>query len=277
MIWVAKASILSLSLLISLSLLTWVFPLYSRFGERPAKKGSKTVRPEDIQKQYLRVFIDRYLLYNLYLFLALCFLISPVASFAGNKTNTGDELVSLTAKDEPLGYVLKKISMATGYEIVLDHNWQNYLVSVTLDEVPLDKALKRILKDLNNVIVYVSRKKIKIIIYDKMSPERGSPAPSNEKAFIPPGRSFRHPEPGLPGSQAIEREEAPPGTSAVSGGESETGVSDNDDTQNKTPENLKTKTDKGAQKNLENKSSKRRLEQNNPNESSSGEEPESSQ
>jgi hypothetical protein len=241
------------------------------------KKGSKRVMQGDIRKRCCSVFFNQFIAVSFYLFITILVWMSSIASLAGNKTSASDELISLTAKDEPLGYVLKKISMATGYEIDLDHKWQNYLVSVTLDEVPLDKGLKRILKDLNNAIVYVSGKKIKIIIYDKISPEGGTSAPSNEKAFIPPGRSLRPPEPGVPDSQALEREEATPDASGVSGGESEPGGSDSDQTPNKTPGNFKAKTDKGAQKNLENKSSGRRSEQNGSNESSAGEEPESSQ
>jgi hypothetical protein len=217
------------------------------------------VKPEDIRKRYLSIFFDQSIAFKIYLFLAFLFLMSSIASLAGNKTNTGDELISLTAKDEPLGDVLNKISRATGYEIDLDHDWRDYLVSVTLEKVPLHKGLKRILKDLNNVIVYVSSKKIKIIIYDKISPDRGSSAPSNpnERPLISPNRSYRPPAPGIPDSQAIEKEEVPSENPAASGEESE--------------------TDKRTPTNLENKSSKRRSEQNSQSESSSGEDTDSSQ
>jgi|GEM_PF-4106502 len=217
------------------------------------------VKPEDIRKRYLSIFFDQSIAFKIYLFLAFLFLMSSIASLAGNKTNTGDELISLTAKDEPLGDVLNKISRATGYEIDLDHDWRDYLVSVTLEKVPLHKGLKRILKDLNNVIVYVSSKKIKIIIYDKISPDRGSSAPSNpnERPLISPNRSYRPPAPGIPDSQAIEKEEAPSENPAASG--------------------EKLETDKRTPTNLEDKSSKRRSEQNKQSESSSGEDTDSSQ
>jgi hypothetical protein len=231
------------------------------------------VKPEDIRKPYMSVFFDQSFAFKIFLFLAFLFLMPSMASLAGNRANTGDELISLTAKDEPLGDVLNKISMATGCEIDLDHDWQDYLVSVTLEKVPLQKGLKRILKDLNNVIVYVSNKKIKIIIYDKISPDRGSSAPSNpnERSLIAPKRSYRPPTPGIPDSQALEKEEAPPENPAVSGEASETDTDNNDESKNKKLENFKPTRDRRTQKNLEDNSTKRRSEQNNPSESSSGE------
>jgi hypothetical protein len=223
------------------------------------------VRPGDIRKPCFSVFFHRSFAINVYLLLVIFFFMLPIASSADNKTNSGDELISLTAKDEPLEYVLRKISMATGYEIVLDNAWRGYLVSVTLEKVPLDMGLKRILKDLNNVIVYVSSKKIKIIIYDKVSPEAVSPAPSNEKASISPGRSYTPPSREIPDSQALENEEAPPDNPGVSGEESETDASGNAERKNKKLENFKKRTDK------------RRPEQNDQGESPSGDETERSQ
>ncbi len=269
MILIAEASILPLFLLI------WIFLLISKLGERPAKRGFKTVRPGDIQIQYFGVFSPRFFVHNLYLFLVMLFLMSSVASFAGNKTNTGDKLISLTAKDEPLGDVLNKISMATGYEIDLDHEWQNYLVSVNLEEVPLDKGLKRILKDLNNVIVYVSSKKIEIIIYDKISPEKGSAMPSVDTAPISRQPSYGPAEPDAPESQALETEEALPDYPAVSDEGSENAPSKNGGSKSRKVENIKSRTDKEPRTNLEDGSSKRPSEQNNQSQSPAGEDSES--
>jgi hypothetical protein len=55
--------------------------------------------------------------------------------------------------------VLKKVSMAAGYEISLDNKWQSYRVTVSLEEVSLHKGLKQILRNLNNAIIYDSNKK----------------------------------------------------------------------------------------------------------------------
>ena len=233
--------------------------------------------PNVIRKQYFNVSFNKRIAFHIYLLLTMLFLMSPIASQAGNKTHSGDELISLTAKEEPLADVLKKISMSTGYEIILDDNWRSYPVTVSLEEIPLNRGLKRILKDLNNAIVYVSSKKIEIIIYDKISHERESSASSNEKASNSPNRSYHPPAPGTRGSQVLEKEEAPPDDSAVSGEESETGISENDQRKKEKLEDFKTKTDERINKNLEDVSSEDRTDRNNQSESSSGEETESSQ
>jgi hypothetical protein len=233
------------------------------------------VRPEVIRKQYFNVIFDQPIACYVYIFLAVLFLMLPMASSAGNKSNSGDELISLTAKDEPLGDVLKKISGATGYEIILDNNWQSYPVTVSLEKVRLNQGLKRILKNLNNVIVYVSSKKIKIIIYDKISSEKGSPALSTDTSVDrrpgSPQRSYRSSEPGIPDSKALEKE-APPDNPAVSDEETETGTSGSDEKEDTTSENVKTKTDEGTRTGLENKPSKHLPDQKNQSGSSSGEE-----
>jgi type II secretory pathway component GspD/PulD (secretin) len=138
-------------------------------------------------------------------------LILPIVSSAGNETNTADELISLTVKDEPLEDVLKKVSIATGYEISLDNKSQSYRVTASLEEVSLHKGLKQILRNLNNVIIYGSSKKIKIIIYDKTTPEGVSSAPSTDKSFHRTPvyqRQYHHPSvTQLPSSQVLEKED----------------------------------------------------------------------
>jgi type II secretory pathway component GspD/PulD (secretin) len=224
------------------------------------------INPEVVRKQFFRIFCDQPIAFNVFLCLAILFLMLPIASSAGNTPNAGNELISLTAKDEPLGDVLKKISMATGYEIILDNNWRSYPVTVSLEKVTLHKGLKRILKNFNNVIVYVSSKKINIIIYDKISPEGGSPASSPDGSFgrtpVNQRRSYRPPAPGVPDSQALETEEASPDNPAVSGEESDTGTSDSDE---------------GPHTDSEDKSPEDGSERKNQSESSPGEEPKSSE
>ncbi len=189
--------------------------------------------PGDIRKQYFSIFLDHRITVNIYLFLVFLFLMLPVGSIAGSRANDGDELISLTAENEPLGDVVNKISVATGYQIILDHDWRNYPVSVALEKVPLHKGLKRILKDLNNVIVYVSRKKIKIIIYDKISPVAGPSANPIQRLPVTQQPSYHPPAPEIPDSQALEKAETPTDNSSVSGEESETDASENEE--RKTP------------------------------------------
>ena len=173
-------------------------------------------------KHYFGVFTYKNITLNIFLFLVMLSLILPISLSAANETDAGDELISLTVKDEPLGDVLKKISMATGYEISLDNKWQSHLVTAPLEKVSLHKGLKRILRNLNNVIIYDSDKKIKIIIYDKTAAEGVSSAPSTDTSFN------GTPEPRLPTSQVLEKEdsagteEKPSDNSVVSGQESKT-------------------------------------------------------
>ncbi len=173
-------------------------------------------------KHYFNVFAHHHIALIILLFLATLSLFLPISSWAANETNAGDELISLTVKDEPLGDVLYKVSMATGYDISLDNKWQNYRVTASLEKVSLHKGLIRILRDLNYVIIYGSDQKIKIIIYDKTASEGVSSAPSTDKSFN------RTSVPRLPASQVLEKEdssgteEKPSDDSGGSGQESET-------------------------------------------------------
>jgi hypothetical protein len=173
-------------------------------------------------KHYFNVFAHHHIALIILLFLATLSLFLPISSWAANETNAGDELISLTVKDEPLGDVLYKVSMATGYDISLDNKWQNYRVTASLEKVSLHKGLIRILRNLNYVIIYGSDQKIKIIIYDKTASEGVSSAPSTDKSFN------RTSVPRLPASQVLEKEdssgteEKPSDDSGGSGQESET-------------------------------------------------------
>ena len=129
---------------------------------------------------YFSAFADHRIALIILLFLATLSLFLPVSSSAASEIDSGEKLISLTVKDEPLGDVLYKVSMATGYDISLDDKWQNYRVTASLEEVSLQKGLKRILKNLNSAIIYVSSKKIKIIIFDKTASEGASYTPSDE-------------------------------------------------------------------------------------------------
>jgi hypothetical protein len=182
-------------------------------------------------KHYVSVFARQHITLIIYLFLALLCLILPKLSAGGHESNMGEELISLTVKDEPLGEVLYKVSVATGYDIVVDNKWRNYRVTASLEDVSLHKGLKRILRNLNSAIIYVSNKKIRIIIYDKISPEKASSAPVAEGSFdktpaSPPG-SYLPSEHRPPTPQTIEG-----GDSSISDGEpSDTpAVSDNEGT-----------------------------------------------
>ena len=189
-------------------------------------------------KHYFNVFAHHHIALIILLFLATLSLFLPISSWAANETNAGDELISLTVKDEPLGDVLYKVSMATGYDISLDNKWQNYRVTASLEKVSLHKGLIRILRDLNYVIIYGSDQKIKIIIYDKTASEGVSSTPSTDKSFN------RTPVPRLPASQVLEKEdssgtkEKPSDNSVVSGQESENNAPTNKEDKKTKPNKL---------------------------------------
>jgi len=216
-------------------------------------------------KHYFSVFAHHYIALIILLFFATLSLSLPISSWAANETDAGDELISLTVKNEPLGDVLYKVSMATGYDISLDNKWQNYRVTASLEEVSLHKGLKRILRNLNSAIIYVSSKKIKIIIYDKTASEGASLAPSTDQSFERTPASQRRPdrpsEHRPPTSQTIEKEdtsgtdEEPSDNPVVSGQVSETITPDSEGEEKTKPDSLKSDPNEGTNKDLEGKSS----------------------
>jgi len=227
-------------------------------------------------KHDFSVFTHRHIALIILLSSATLSLFLPISSSADN-VNVGEELISLTVKNEPLGDVLYKVSMATGYDISIDDKWQNYRVTASLEDVSLHKGLKRILRNLNSAIIYVSSKKIKIIIYDKTDSADESSAPSTEKSLErtpysqpPSGRPLEH---GLPTSQAIEKadrfktDEEPSDSPVVSGQEPETSGPDREGEEKATPEGLKSNPNEGTNQDLEGKSTENSQEQDNPSES----------
>jgi len=226
---------------------------------------------------YFGVFARHRIALIILLFLATLSLFLPISSSAANEIGAGEELISLTVKDEPLGDVLYKVSMATGYDISLDNKWQNYRVTASLEEVSLHKGLKRILKNLNSAIIYVSSKKIKIIIYDKTAPEGASLAPSTDQSFertpVSQRRPYRPSEHRPPNPQAIEKEdssgtdEEPSDNSVVTDQESETSTPDSEGEEKTKPESLKSDPNEGTNKDLKDKSSEESSENDNQTES----------
>ena len=227
-------------------------------------------------KHYFSVFANRHIALIILLSFASSSFFLPISSSAGN-VNVGEELISLTAKDEPLGDVLYKVSMATGYDISIDDKWQNYRVTASLEDVSLHKGLKRILRNLNSAIIYVSSKKIKIIIYDKTASEDESLAPSTEKSLErtpdfqpPPGLPLEHRPPTSQAIEKVDRSETDEELSdnpVVSGQESETSGPDLAGEEKAKPEGLKSDPNEETSQDLEGKSTENSSEQDNPSES----------
>ncbi len=228
-------------------------------------------------KHYFSVFAHHRVALIILLFLATPSLFLPISSSAGNDINVGEEIISLTVKDEPLGDVLYKVSMATGYQISLDKKWQSYRITASLEEVSLHKGLKRILRNLNSAIIYVSNKKIKIIIYDKTASEDGYLTPSTEQSFertpVSRRRPYRPSKRRPPTSQAIEKEdrsgtdEEPSDTPVVSYQKSKTITPDSEGEEKTKPESPESNPNEGTDEDLEDKSSEESSENDNQTES----------
>ena len=90
----------------------------------------------------------------------------------GGEIKSVNPLISLKVDNEPLGSVLKRISKISGYAFSLQGELTDRQVSVVLDNIPLEAALNRILRDLNHAIIWSQEeKKIIVVIID----ERSSP------------------------------------------------------------------------------------------------------
>jgi hypothetical protein len=106
---------------------------------------------------------------------------SSVESLSGN-----DSLITISVQNMPLGEVLEKIEETTDLKFNLDEQWKDIPVSVTLDKTPLDKALKRILVNLNNVIIYGSNDQVKIVVFGKAEPGSATGRPAGPPSYVQP-------------------------------------------------------------------------------------------
>lgn len=86
----------------------------------------------------------------------------------------------------PLGEVLEKIEETTDLKFKLDEQWKDIPVSVTLDKTPLDRALKRILVNLNNVVIYSSNDQVNIVVFGKAEPSGASGRPVGPPSYEQP-------------------------------------------------------------------------------------------
>ena len=89
-------------------------------------------------------------------------LLVPPAPWAADPAP--QQLISLEANKTPLGEVLSQIETISGYSFSIDDQWKKVPVTVTLYEAPLDQGLKRVLTNLNSVIIYGSENQIQIVI-----------------------------------------------------------------------------------------------------------------
>lgn len=119
-----------------------------------------------------------------------CFLMTVCAS---GETASGDEPVSLNFEQRPLGEVLTTITKITGHAFIIDDQWLDMPVSISVKATPLHRALKFIFTDINNAIIYRSDGKIKIIVYGESS-EKDKGSGSRRTASPPQAASSSAPE-----------------------------------------------------------------------------------
>lgn len=82
--------------------------------------------------------------------------------------------VNIEYEDEPLADVLQRVSAVSGFSIVLKGQMAQTPVSGKIENLPLDEALRNILKRFNYTIVWDEKiRKILITVYDS-SLEEGS-------------------------------------------------------------------------------------------------------
>ena len=117
-------------------------------------------------KQYLN--FEKVLSYTLvFILFLLCLRINIIQQAIGAESQD-EPHISLKVKNQPLGDVLKKISLDTGFKFKLNDKWSIYPVNASIENMSLHRGLKLILRGLNHVIIYESDKSIKIVVYGKV-------------------------------------------------------------------------------------------------------------
>jgi hypothetical protein len=117
-------------------------------------------------KQY--VYFEKILYYTVIFTLSLmCLHINTIQEAIGSESQN-EPNISLNVKNQRLGDVLKNITQETGIKFMLNDQWSTYPVNASIENMPLNRGLKLILKGLNHVIIYESDKIIKILVYGNM-------------------------------------------------------------------------------------------------------------
>ncbi len=100
--------------------------------------------------------------------------------------SSSNRLITMSVQNMPLGEVLEKLQGVTGQIFIIDDQWKEIPVSVALDNVTLDKALKRILVKLNHVVIYGANDQVKIVVLGKDEPGGASGRPAAPPAYNQP-------------------------------------------------------------------------------------------
>ena len=119
-------------------------------------------------------------------YLILICLSSWLACFCGllfppmviGEKSVADEIISLDVKNEPLGEVLEDISIAASCQFSIDESWEDYPVTAAFENEPLYRGLKKVLRNVNNAVIFGADRTIKITIYGEVTSSSRNIGPS---------------------------------------------------------------------------------------------------
>ena len=109
-------------------------------------------------------------------------------------------VIKLTVNNQPLGEVLGAITAETGYKFNINEQWESHPVSATIDNLPLEQGLKRLLHNLNHTIIWDSNQIITIMVYGKTDSTShysgiSHAAPPRSIPAVPPAEAENFDEP----------------------------------------------------------------------------------
>ncbi len=156
------------------------------------------------------------------LFFVFCFVGSAAIHPAMAQDATADPMISLTAQNEPLGDVLETISRDTGYRFNLNGKWKAHPVSATINDLPLEKGLKRLLRSLNHSIVWESDKLVTITVFGKADPG----ATSGAISFSSPPQIYQEEIEPAAETEAAPADDPEPADAAAEAAETEVAAAD---------------------------------------------------
>jgi hypothetical protein len=117
-------------------------------------------------------------------------------------------VLTLNIKDEPLKTVVKKISEVTGYQIFIDEEWGDLLVTASLKDVSLYESIRRILTNLNHTIILNDiEKKLSVTIYDRRVPAKNHKKVDSGSRQVVDYRDLEVIPPDKPGERGITQRE----------------------------------------------------------------------
>lgn len=151
------------------------------------------------------------------IFFLICAAGVLISSPGHGDNSVAEEIISLDVTERPLGQVLDEIATAAGYRIIFDERWDDFLISASVKNEPLYKGLKRVLRNLNNAVIYGSDRTIKIIIFDEVQASRipashslvgSAPEEHSHRLRSQPSRPFPLPTPRDTSEPSTDEEES---------------------------------------------------------------------